>query len=138
MPRTRRSVPVAPLAVAGLRAAVVVTVVNVTLHLVLRALGAWSLDVTAPAGGAIGVPAVAALSAAPPLLGALLLVGVDRLMPYAEAVFVALAATIYVLFLFPSLDLGAPVPMTVGLLVMHTVAVGVTVPLVVRAYRHAR
>lgn len=138
MPRSRRPVPVVPLLWSGLRAAVVVTVVNVTLHLVLRALGVWSLEVNTPAGPPIGLLAVVALSAAPPLLGALLLAGIDRLLPYARAVFVALAVTVYVLFLFPALDLGAPVGMTVGLMAMHTVAVAVTVPLLLRAYRRPR
>lgn len=138
MPTAGSAPPLLPLLRAGLKAAILVTVVNGALYGALRATGAWSLDVIAPTGGAIGLPAVLTLSFGAPLLGAALLAGLARVVPYAGVVFVAMALTVYLLFVFPVLDLGAPVLMAAGLQIMNTVALAVGLYLPLDAYRRLR
>lgn len=138
MPRTSSAVPFLPLLRAGLIAAAAITVVNVAIYGALRWSGAWSLQALTPMGRPIDLLSVVLLSFVPPLLGAVLLGALDRMMPRASSVFVAVAAMVYLLFLFPPLDMGAPVAMVAALQLMNVVAVVTGVVLILRAYRKER
>lgn len=138
MPRSTSPVSFLALLRAGLIAGVAITAVNVALYAALRASGGWSLQALTPMGVPIDIWSVLLLSFVPPLLGAALLGTLDRLMPRASSVFVAVAAMVYLLFLFPPLDMGAPVSMIAALQVMNVVAVVTGVVLILRAYRRER
>lgn len=118
---------------AGLVAAVVSVAANVVLFLVARAVGAWSTQVVTPMGGPIDVSAIATLSAAPALVGALLAWLLIRFVPRGRTVFLSIAAIVLLAFLLPPFQLGAPAGMVVVLQLMHLVVAAATVGMVVRA-----
>jgi hypothetical protein len=118
---------------AGGVAAVVSVAANVVLFWLANALGAWSTRVTNPMGDPIELSAVVFLSAAPPLVGAVLAWALIAWVPRGRAVFVALSLVVLAVFALPPLQLGAPPGMVVVLQVMHVVVAAATLVLVLRA-----
>lgn len=118
---------------AGVLAAAVSVVVNAALFWIARAVGAWSMSVRAPTGGPIGLAEVALLSVGPAIVGTLLAWLLISFVPRGRTVFLAIAALVLVVFLFPPLQLGAPAGMVVVLQAMHLVVAAATVGFALRA-----
>lgn len=120
---------------AGAIALAIATVVNTLLFLIANAAGAIDATVIAPTGGPIGLSNVLILSVAPPIVATLLFALLARFTPRPGAIFVAIAALVFVGFLFGPFSLGGPVAMVVVLQLMHVV---VAVPVVVLLLRTLR
>ena len=122
---------------AGALAGVLALVVNVALYYVAVAGGFWDFSIQSPAGGPITVAPVAIFSLAPAIVGALLAWVLVRFVPAGLAVFQVVALVVFVAFLFPPFQLGAPTGMVWTLQLMHVVVAVPTVVGVLRAVRGA-
>lgn len=123
------------IASAGARALSVAVLANATLYLVARLVGAYPAGtlVTGAAGsGAPGLLAILGLSLVAPLMASALFALLVRFAPRPGAVFLAVAAAVYVGFLPGPPSLAASLGVTLTLEAMHLV---VAVPVVVYLLR---
>jgi hypothetical protein len=121
----------------GALAGVLALVVNVALYYAAQAGGLWDLSIQSPAGGPITVAPVAIFSLLPAVVGALLAWVLARFVPAGLAVFQGIALLVFVAFLFPPFQLGAPTGMVWTLQLMHVVVAVPTVVGVLRTVRSA-
>lgn len=123
------------IASAGARALSVAVLGNAALYLVARLVGTYpggTVVTGAPDSGAPGLFAILGLSLVAPLTAAALFALLVRFAPRPGAVFLAVAAAVYVAFLPGPPSLGAPLGVTLTLEAMHLV---VAVPVVVTLLR---
>ena len=137
MSRTSSLPPVTAFLRVGVLAGLLALVVNAALYYAAQAGGLWDLSVQSPAGGPITVAPVAVFSLLPAVVGALLAWVLARFVPAGLAVFQGVALVVFVAFLFPPFQLGAPTGMVWTLQLMHVVVAVPTVVGVLRAVRRA-
>ena len=128
----QRSSPFASFLAAGIVAGVLASAANLAIYLVALVLGAWDSTVVAPAGDPIGATPILLLSLIPAALGGLVGWAAIRFLPRGRTVFTVVAVAVLALMAIPPLQLGAPAAMVVLLQLMHVVAGGVTIGMVLR------
>lgn len=125
-----------PGAAALFRAGGIAAAIAVVLNIVLFYAGTMDPSVLNPTGQPISLGAVLAFSVIPPLAAAALLYGLLRFVPgRALPIFWAIAAVVFVAFIFGPFSLGAPAGMVWTLQLMHVAVAVPTVWLLTRAAR---
>lgn len=130
-------IPLSRIAVATIAAVVVVVVANSIVFLLADAVGAFPADITMEnvSGDeeAIGLGAVIFISTITMIVAGIILAGISLVSRRPQRAFSVLAAIVFLITLYPPFTIpDAPGDMIVALLLMHVIAAGAGVLVLLR------